>query len=193
MPGRRPRTEIISKDEHKVREVETPDGLALSLPELVHVLRLRAHLNSHQELADAARRFLPEWVSMNRRIIQQIERGDIPADEVNDVWLLAIAAACGASPSVFGLQDLGDSGDLAKMLDLIDRSNRKLEGEGFLTSRNGEDFQETGASGCSRGTPGYTPLTDVNPFDPWSVPTLDQEPIRSPLDPFGRGLPLLDN
>lgn len=117
MPGRRPRTEIIAPVDRKKQDNE----FELSIPELVHVLRLRSGYASHQALSDAARRYLPEWVTMNRRLIQQIERGDIPPEEVNDLYLVAIAAACKADPAkVFGIKK-GESPDLDPLVDLLNR------------------------------------------------------------------------
>lgn len=114
------RSERVSPDPHKQAPLDN-DGLALSLNERIYILRTRAGFASHQELADACRELLPNWITMNRRLIQQIEKGEIPAAEVNDLWLMAIAVACGANAeTIFGVTP-DDSGDVAPLLSLLAR------------------------------------------------------------------------
>ena len=119
-PGRRPRTETIVPNPRKSKPVSVGDGgFSLSLAEMVRVMRLRAGFTSHQALSNAARAYLPEWVAMNRRLIQQIEKGERHAAEVNDVELLAIAAACKQDPvAAFGIVP-GDSPDIDPLLALF--------------------------------------------------------------------------
>lgn len=93
-------------------------GQELSLGEMVHILRTRAGYVSHQELSDAVRSRLPDWVPMNRRYVQMIESGDLGPEEVNDLWLVAIAKACKEKPDVFGLVP-GETPDVDPLAELL--------------------------------------------------------------------------
>jgi hypothetical protein len=119
MPGRRPRKEVIAPSEHKSNPPKAGQVIDLTLGERVFVLRQRAGYPSHAALSEAAREHLPAWVTMNRKVIQEIESGKIPPEQVNDVWLLAVAAACGANAkTVFGVER-GKSEDLDLLADLL--------------------------------------------------------------------------
>ena len=59
-------------------------------------------------------------MSMNRRYVQQMERGELDRDQINDWWLLAIARACHEDPSVLGLDPNVVSPDIDPLLNLLD-------------------------------------------------------------------------
>ena len=81
------------------------DGLGpLSVREKIRVARLRAGFRSHADLASAALEHLPEGFTMNRKLIQQMEAGDLD-DRIEggglDFQLMAIASACNVEASSF--------------------------------------------------------------------------------------------
>lgn len=117
-----PSTRPVSPNTRRIPSTsEGPAEVALSLPELIYVLRSRAGFQSHDQLAIAAREYLPEGFSMNRRLVQALEHGDIPEGEVNHFALLAIALACGKTVEVFGLKP-GEVEDVDRLHTLLKRN-----------------------------------------------------------------------
>lgn len=100
-------------------EYEEGRVVGLSLGESVKVYADRAGLTSDQRLADAANALLPEWVGMNRNLIQRLQRDEVAlGNGLNELQVIAIARACHIPETWLGV-DPYESGQLSRLKDLL--------------------------------------------------------------------------
>lgn len=105
----------------KVQAVGTEQGrvVGLSVGESVKLYAERAGLQNDQRLADAAAELLPPWVTMNRNLIQKLQRDEVSVGEgANELQLIAIARVVGVPETWLGI-DPYESGDLSRLKDLL--------------------------------------------------------------------------
>lgn len=89
----------------------------MSIGSAIHYYRRNLGLSSHGALADAAARHLPEYVGMNRRLIQGIEAGEYTlGNGVNELQMIAIARALMIPPTWL---EIDRSADIKRLESLI--------------------------------------------------------------------------